>query len=428
MHTSLIDFSALFHRMWHVNREEAKHKCIGFVMDISQQSNVIICIDSPPYRRSEISETYKKNRSVPDPELIGTLRDTIKELSKYFQIASCDGWEADDVIASIIAAHENSQLDIEVHGVDKDLLQVCDLTVPFTGEIKTAETTLGINRNQVADYLSLVGDTSDNISGVVGVGPKTAVEMLNKFGDIDTIYAVAEKEPEVFKKSTHASLIESKGWIDKTRELVRLRTDLDVKISIPQSSVENISENISEDDREDDCEESNAKIIRRTDVDHSKALEPVDPRSAFQFAKLAYDAGLHQQYKSPQQALLAVMKGRNVGLDAVTSLESIHVINGKSSVKAEILVALVKRSSVCKYFTHVELSDSVATWETHRVGDPSPVRVSFTIDQARRMGLTGRDNWKKQPDVMLQWRSASKLARLVYPDITNGLYGIEEFE
>jgi hypothetical protein len=105
------------------------------------------------------------------------------------------------------------------------------------------------------------------------------------------------------------------------------------------------------------------------------------------------------------------------------SLRSIHVIEGKPSCSADLILALCKRRpEVCRYFRLVRSDATVATYETLRDGRPAPTTLSFTIEQAKSASLTGKDNWKKYPEAMLRARCIAALARAVYPDLVLGVY------
>jgi hypothetical protein len=109
------------------------------------------------------------------------------------------------------------------------------------------------------------------------------------------------------------------------------------------------------------------------------------------------------------------------------SLRSVHVIEGKPTLSADLIAALVKsRSDVCEYFRLVESAADAATYETKRRGEPSPTRMSFTMADATRAGVTGKDNWRKYPAAMLRARCITALARAVYPDLVLGVYDPDE--
>lgn len=131
----------------------------------------------------------------------------------------------------------------------------------------------------------------------------------------------------------------------------------------------------------------------------------------------------------PEDVALVVATGMELGLQPLASLRLINIVEGKPALGADALVAIVKsRRDVCEYFVRVEgeTNDSQAVYVTKRVGDPEPQRMKFTMQDAQRMGLAGRDNWKKQPATMLRHRARAALAREVYPDIVGAIFTDEE--
>ena len=130
----------------------------------------------------------------------------------------------------------------------------------------------------------------------------------------------------------------------------------------------------------------------------------------------------------PADVFLALNLGLELGLSPIASLRSLHVIEGKPSLSADAMVAVVIASGACDYFVCRESSPSSAIYETRRKGTPVASRASFSIDEAKAAELLGKDNWKKHPKSMLKARAKSMLARDVYPDVLHGIYTPDELE
>jgi len=158
-----------------------------------------LIFDTPaPTFRHEVYEDYKANR----PEMPDTLTAQIpyiKEVVKGYNIALLEkeGFEADDIIGTIARKEETKDLEIVIASGDKDLLQLVNehITVIDTMKDKRFDEKgvidhLGIEPRKVTDYLGLVGDSSDNVPGVPGIGKKTALKLLENF---DTIHEVLKK-------------------------------------------------------------------------------------------------------------------------------------------------------------------------------------------------------------------------------------------
>jgi hypothetical protein len=150
---------------------------------------------------------------------------------------------------------------------------------------------------------------------------------------------------------------------------------------------------------------------------------------AKKWCALAVSSGL-TSLKSDAAAMMVLATGAELGLTPMQALRSIHVIESKGRAKlclsADLMVGLVKRSPVCKYFRIIESDHTKATYETQRDGDPEPTHMTWSLDQAKRAGLTNRQTWKSYPEAMLRARCAASLARAVYPDITMGMYSVDE--
>jgi hypothetical protein len=124
----------------------------------------------------------------------------------------------------------------------------------------------------------------------------------------------------------------------------------------------------------------------------------------------------------PQDVLVVLITGHELGLSPMQAVRSVHVVQGRAVMSADLMVALAVRSSTCEYFRLVSSDDKGSVYETKRRGAPEPVRMAFTMEQAKAAGLTGKDNWKNYPAAMLRARCSAALVRAVYPDLALGVY------
>jgi len=156
------------------------------------------------------------------------------------------------------------------------------------------------------------------------------------------------------------------------------------------------------------------------------AFEPSNFSEAMGTAEQLFKSGLlGKGISKPEAAVVVILAGRELGLTMMQSLRSIHLIEGKVSLSADLMVALVKRSPLCKYFRLVESTAKIATYETERVGE-GVTQMSFTILEAQTAKLLGKDNWTKYPAAMLRARCISILCRAIYSDVTMGIYDPDE--
>ncbi len=129
----------------------------------------------------------------------------------------------------------------------------------------------------------------------------------------------------------------------------------------------------------------------------------------------------------PNDVLIILMAGHELGLPPMRSLQDLVVIEGRVGMYADAAVALAQgHPDICLYFRLIESTAKVATYETQRAGSPDAARMSWTIEQAQRAGLLGKDPWKKYPEAMLRHRCAMALARSEYPDLLRGVYDRED--
>lgn len=156
------------------------------------------------------------------------------------------------------------------------------------------------------------------------------------------------------------------------------------------------------------------------------AFEPRSIDEAFKLAQRLVSSGfLPKAITKPESALAIIITGRELGLTVMQSLRSIHIIDGKPVLSADLMLALVKRSSRCQFLKLVESTGKIATYETQRMHE-TKTKMSFTIEQAQAAGVANKDNWKKYPDAMLRARCIAALARAVYPDLLMGIYETDE--
>ncbi len=181
-----------------------------------------------PAFRMELAPDYKANRP-PMPEDLRLQIPVIRDLVRAFgwSLVEHDNCEADDLIASIAAAFPQNE--IQIFSGDKDISQIIDerviMLVPnpagdvIRRGVEEVREKFGVEPAQLADYLALVGDASDNIPGVEGVGPKTAASLLNQFGSAEQMFARLD---EVARESLRNKLAGAAERFERNRKLVLL--------------------------------------------------------------------------------------------------------------------------------------------------------------------------------------------------------------
>lgn len=126
-----------------------------------------------------------------------------------------------------------------------------------------------------------------------------------------------------------------------------------------------------------------------------------------------------------EKAMAIAMKGRELGLPMMQSITSINVIDGKPTISAELMAALVHQRIPGAVLRCVETTNERATYEAGRPGDKI-LRMSFTWQDAVQAGVTNKNNWKNYPAAMLRARCCSAICRVVFPDAIMGCYTPDE--
>ncbi|RXK14343.1 DNA polymerase I [Halarcobacter mediterraneus] len=180
--------------------------------------------------RKEIYTEYKSHRPDVPEDLLKQLPIAIEWIEKMgFQIAMEDGYEADDVIASIAKDAKEKNLEVRVVSHDKDLYQLIGDDVYLFDPIKKTVVNeekcfdkYGVTPAQFTDYQSLLGDSADNVPGVKGVGAKTAEALIKEYGTLDNIY---ENLENIEKTRWKNLLTEGKELAYISKKLVTLYTE-----------------------------------------------------------------------------------------------------------------------------------------------------------------------------------------------------------
>ena len=196
---------------------------------------LVVAMDSKtPLFRAKIYKEYKAHRPPMPDDMPGQI-DRIEQILNAMKIPilRLDGFEADDIIGTLVKKTAAKGIESYICSKDKDMLQLLDSNI-FTFDIKTGKKTnsktmlaeTGITPAQFLDALALQGDTADNIPGVPDVGPKTALEWIKKYGSIENLYANADE----IKGKRGDSLRASKELVKLSKELVTIDCDAPIDI------------------------------------------------------------------------------------------------------------------------------------------------------------------------------------------------------
>jgi DNA polymerase-1 len=192
--------------------------------------------------RNEIYPDYKAHRPPPPDELIPQFA-LIREAVEAFNLPAIrmEGFEADDLIATYTKQAVALGADVTVVSSDKDLMQLVSDKVIMYDAMKNREIDaagviekFGLGPDHVVDIQALAGDSSDNVPGVPGIGVKTAAQLIDEYGDLDTLL---ERAGEIKQPKRRENLIEYAELARVSRELVRLRDDVPVEAPLDSFGV-----------------------------------------------------------------------------------------------------------------------------------------------------------------------------------------------
>lgn len=249
----IIDTSAVMYKSHFamINLINSKGQHTGALFGVVKQLEVYLKKLSPKYvvaahdvkrsslNRTKIYDKYKANRSSMPEELVGQLED-IRNLIKYYGISSYqkETYEADDIIATLCNFGINNNLEVHILTGDKDLQQLVNeknnvyihlLSKDYA--INTYEGVkeyMGVYPYQIVDYFGLMGDNSDGIPGVKGIGSVTAQKLITEYGNLENLYNNIEN----IKGKLKEKLINDKEMAFLSRKLAKVEKNVELDISL----------------------------------------------------------------------------------------------------------------------------------------------------------------------------------------------------
>jgi DNA polymerase-1 len=317
--------------------------------------HVVMAMDSKEKSfRNELYTAYKANRSSPPDDLIPQF-ELIAELVDHLGIAKIKipGVEADDIIGSLVTQFANDFEEILIASSDKDLMQF------IGGNIKMIDTMkgkiysekeviekMGVRPSQIVDYLSLTGDSSDNIPGVKGIGAKGAAKLLAEF---DTLENVLENAESIKNKRILNGLISHREDAILSKKLVSIKCDCDLDlvaqdlkyILAPSDNLKGFFERLN-------FKSSLKKVFKLVDVieENDKEIPPFESptnlevcSNDIQFIKKQFEAFVENLQESVQLALYC-----NDDYFAVAA-NNIHFYIELNHVEPKYLAKLIGKSS-----------------------------------------------------------------------------------
>lgn len=484
----LIDLGSVFWAAWHSSANEAvsaaHDRAVNHVRRIANGNPfVAVCCDSPKSWRKRIAPTYKAQRGEKDLTSIEQLNRTKETLRRDgFLLWEAEGFEADDVAATASVKAKSKGDRVALHSADKDLLQLvsdtCTVFTTSTGvrmDAAAVKEKWGVNPEQMADALAICGDKSDNIAGVPGVGPVGAAKLLNRFGTIEALIAELEKPEPIATPAVDKALRESVVVMQLAKRLTILSWDVPIKYeelfeerhAAPLTDeTEDYMPNLDQTDEtfddvmgpeiksepqqqtqivprdaEQTATPQQPGVAKTGALARDTGLQPQSLGAALDFAKAIYNSRLYSKFNNPEAIFAVIVRGREMGLGALTALDAFDVVEGRPAPKAHLIIARAKAHPDCEYFSFIGGDEKQATYETKNRNNPNPTRLTYTIEQARLAGRAptnprrerpqGKDDrgqWEKVPAEMIRKSCGVQLARIEYPDAALGLVASEELD
>ncbi len=261
---TLIDGHALAYRMffaltsgaagpgrWQTSSGEPTAGVFGFarillnILENDKPDYIAVAFDTGKTFRDEMFPEYKATRAKM-PDDLRPQMDRIRQLVDAFNMPrlEVEGFEADDVLGSVARQAAAQGIGVKIITGDRDLLQLVGdhiiVNLPEGGKMGDAKDYItdedviakfGVPARLVVDYKALIGDASDNIPGVKGVGEKTAQALYQKFSSLDDIYNHLDQVPPKVREKLEAN----RQMAYLSRDLARIRIDLPVKLDLEQA-------------------------------------------------------------------------------------------------------------------------------------------------------------------------------------------------
>jgi DNA polymerase-1 len=237
---------------WQTSKGEPTAGTYGFARELlriieqEKPDYIAVAFDTGKTFRHEIFVAYKATRAKMPDDLVPQIK-RIREVVDAFNIPrlEMEGFEADDVLGSIARNVAKEGLGVKIITGDRDLLQLVNerTTVYLAGDDQNYITDedvvkkLGVRPDQVVDYKALVGDKSDNIPGVMGIGEKTAIALIQKFGTLENIYQNLDQ----VEKRWVTKLAQNKETALLSRDLAQIRTDLNIKLDLSRAKTDGLN-------------------------------------------------------------------------------------------------------------------------------------------------------------------------------------------
>ena len=325
------------------------------ISSLKDGEGIIVAFDAAKHNfRHDALETYKANRK-PAPEDLVTQFPIARDFLKNFGIFQFEqeGFEGDDIAGTVAKLAEKNGYDVTIYTSDRDFLQlVSDKVtvnvirkglsdvVPMTPSL--VKETYGFEPKQIIDYKGLRGDSSDNLPGIPGIGEKTAVKLIEEYGDFDNIVAhAAEIKGKVGEMITQNQEI---GRI--SRDLAIIKTDIELPFSLEDTIYEGYSfKNINTFCQKYGLKQFLNKVSSKWKISDDESVDlNIIKVSSFKGIDLGTDIGIALDFEDYEDYYRSEIYGI-----ALTNKRDHYYISFEDAVNDKYLLDILKDKSYKKY-------------------------------------------------------------------------------
>lgn len=470
---------------------------------------VVIVRDLRPSFRHSICPTYKAGRQDPGPvytklevdvatrlyqDGASVFPNNVEAKDPRLELAPGGFPEADDAIASIVTWYLSPEIDGPLNGWSLTILSqdsdLCALVSDqYRIDVRRLEGTIWREEDVIREFgckpeviphvKALGGDTADSYKPFPhpdakpddaktkpGIGPKKAIELLEKwgaYGEPDAGLRPGERvlwaaQDGLNSDSPHDETIEFKGMLGchERRCLIAggraailmgygcatMRDDLPLDFS--RILAEPIKRSLVPPKKEAPAvvpaslakvegPAPKAAMILTSGVGFDRlALQPNALEPLVNLSEMFFNSRMFPQFRTVEEIASVIFEARERGIPAATALRNAYVVKGRPAWSAAMIAGMVKASSVCRLFRISESTAERATIEYQRSDEPGgPLYFTFTIEEAVRAGWLksgekGDGKWITNPRTMLRWAAMREAARAFFPDVVSGCYTREE--
>ena len=349
----LIDGHALAYRMyfaltagssstrWQTSKGEPTAGTYGFARELlriieqEKPDYIAVAFDTGKTFRDQIFPAYKGTRAKMPDDLSPQIK-RIREMIDAFNIPrlEMEGFEADDVLGSIARTAAQEGLGVKIITGDRDLLQLVNerTAVYLAGDDQNYITDedvvkkLGVPPVKVVDFKALVGDKSDNIPGVAGIGEKTAIALIQKFATLDNIYQNLEQVENRWR----SKLEQNRENAFMSRDLAQIKTDLNIKLDLERARAGQIDLAALEELFQELEFRSLIKVLDRLGGKETTAAAAAPPNAGQQMSMFATEAPTQPVVYSPAATLdinVKIIDSADALADLVQELNQAEVIS-----------------------------------------------------------------------------------------------------